>query len=364
MQLLTGHACSPPNSNPPGVGGSGRRIPRQPRRERSASPAPPLGHLSADLHHTHPGRSRKAPPPTTPPASQAVWDSWRPAGRRVSVGLSGTNPFCIQSPPHGTCKVDPPLPPEISSPGLAAATSGMAPPVRLNFELQPSGPRSLEASNRHSHPWWHPGTRCVGPRPARGKELIPCHKCDGQRSNPEKGSKRPGRLTPSTPGSAHVPGPTNEPNGRPTTNRRAGVFPDGGNICLAMGRPHPQSYIKVVDPPRNLSFSPLQPHSFWSSILPVTVFALLLFELRSVIATHLSSSSALLPRSTASLPVRDSTVSTTSKTLSPILDISFRRPYRPQPTTSIKPLQLPSSSVRSTNLTEPTFSHPNNRSAF
>jgi hypothetical protein len=261
-------------------------------------------------------------------------------------------------------QVEPPLPPEISSPGLAAATSGIAPPVRLNFELRTSNPQGLEASNRHSHPWWHPGTRCVGPRPARGKEPIPCHKCDGQRSTPGKGSKRPGRLTPSTPGSAHVPGPTNEPNGRPTTNRRAGVVPDGGNICLAMGGPHPQSYIKVVDPPRSLSFSPLQPHSFWSSILPVTVFALLLFELRSVIATHLSSSSALLPRSTASLPVRDSTVSTTSKTLSPILDISFRRPYRPQPTTSIKPLQLPSSSVRSTNLTEPTFSHPNNLSAF
>ena len=203
-----------------------------------------------------------------------------------------TNPFCIQSPPHGTCKWNPPPPPEISSPGLAAATSGMAPPVRLNFELQPSNPQGLEASKPRTgsailggipaHVAWVRGppgakTQSLSTSVVAGEAIL---------EKAGKGSKRPGRLTPSTPGSAHVPGPTNEPNGRPTTNRRAGVFPDGGNICLAMGGPHPQSYIRVVDPPpRNLSFSPLQPHSFWSSILPVTVFALLRFELRSVIAT-------------------------------------------------------------------------------
>ncbi|KAH8750009.1 hypothetical protein F5882DRAFT_80048, partial [Hyaloscypha sp. PMI_1271] len=197
--------------------------------------------------------------PTTPPASQAVWDSWRPAGRRASFGLSGTNPFCIQSPPHGTCKVAPPPPPEISSPGLAAATSGMAPPVRLNFELQPSNPQGLEASKPRTgsailggipaHVAWVRGppgakTQSLSTSVVAGEAIL---------EKAGKGSKRPGRLTPSTPGSAHVPGPTNEPNGRPTTNRRAGVFPDGGNICLAMGGPHPQSYIRVVDPPPEIS---------------------------------------------------------------------------------------------------------------
>jgi hypothetical protein len=256
--LLTGHACSPPILQESGVqvGAS----PRQPRRERSASPAPPLGPPSADLHHANPGRSRKAHDAPSLPGRVGQLAA---RGTQGSFGLSGTIPFCIQSPPHGTCKVDPPPPPEISSPGLAAI-SGMAPPVRLNFELR--------TSNRLSHPWWHPGTRCVGPRPARGKEPIPCHKCDDQRSNPGKGSKRPGPLTPSTSGSAHVPGPTNEPNGRSTASRRAGVFPDGGNICLAMVAPIPNPISGLLIPPPNLSFSPLQPHSFWSSILPVTVF--------------------------------------------------------------------------------------------
>jgi len=120
------------SSNPPGVGGSGRRIPRQPRRERSASPAPPLGHPSADLHHANPGRSRKAHDAPSLPGR---------VGQLASRGMQGQLRIVRYQPvlhPIATARhvqVEPPLPPEISSPGLAAATSGMAPPVRLNFEL-------------------------------------------------------------------------------------------------------------------------------------------------------------------------------------------------------------------------------------
>lgn len=138
------HAVSPPILQESGVhvGAS----PRQPRRERSASPAPPLGPPSADPHHANPGRSRKAHDAPSLPGR---------VGQLAARGTQGRLRIVRYQPvlhPIATARhvqsgsPPPPLPPEISCPGLAA-TSGMAPPVRLNFELrtlQPSGPRSLE----------------------------------------------------------------------------------------------------------------------------------------------------------------------------------------------------------------------------
>jgi len=117
------------------------------------------------------------------------------------------------------------------------------------------------------------------------------------------------------------------------------TFPSkGGNFWLARCLPHLQSYIKVVDP-RVLPFLLFNHNPFRSSTLSSDgVFALLPFETLVCDRGVLSLSSAFLLRSTASLPVRDSIVSTTSEN-PPQHQISSLDDYinfNP----SIKPLQL------------------------
>ena len=231
--------------------------PCQPRRERSASPVRPIGPALADLHRAKPGKAQTA-------HSQAAWDSWRPAGCKVasdSFGLSGTSRFASNRHTPGHVQVGPPShppnppPPEISSPGLATI-SGMAPPVRLpeygvNFEFRPSGSRSLEqaqpslVASRHT---------LRGPAARQGEEPIPSHKCDGREAIPGRGRNESTTWTTRT---THAPNfwfrPVPGLHQRTQWQADALAFPWRWKHLSSPLVPHPQSYIKVVDPPPRIS---------------------------------------------------------------------------------------------------------------
>jgi hypothetical protein len=250
--------------------------PCQPRRERSASPVRPIGPALADLHRARPGKAQTAQDPQPPKPRGTAGGPRDARSASESFGLSGTSRFASNRHTAGHVQVDPPSHPPnpprnlFPWPGYHIRNGSSCSSTRVNFEFRPSGSRSLEqaqpslVASRHT---------LRGPAARQGEEPIPSHKCDGREAIPGRGRNESTTWTTRT---THAPNfwfrPVPGLHQRTQWQADALAVPGRWKHLSSPLVPHPQSYIKVVDPPPNLSFSPFQPHSFWSSILPVTVF--------------------------------------------------------------------------------------------
>jgi hypothetical protein len=269
-------------SHPPGV------------RSRDLRSAHPLGPVSPDGSAVHlpsallgqhlpistalnQERPRRPRTPSLPSRVGQLAARGMQGSASDSFGLSGTSRFASNRHTAGHVQVGPPSHPPnppprnlFPWPGYHIRNGSSCSSTRVNFEFRPSGPRSLEqaqpslVASRHT---------LRGPAARQGEEPIPSHKCDGREAIPGRGRNESTTWTTRT---THAPNfwfrPVPGLHQRTQWQADALAFPWRWKHLSSPLVPHPQSYIKVVDPPPNLSFSPFQPHSFWSSILPVTVF--------------------------------------------------------------------------------------------